>query len=71
MEENKNKVNQEKVKIYDKEMYISQEKFKTIILIILVFVLGFVAGYFSKDLISENINANNSLSYNTSIDGKN
>ena len=66
MEENKNKEEQEKVKIYDKEMYISQEKFKTIILIILVFVLGFVAGYFSKDLISENLEANNNLSHNTS-----
>lgn len=66
MEENKNKEEQEKVKIYDKEMYISQEKFKTIILIILVFILGFVAGYFSKDLISENLEANNNLNSNTS-----
>ncbi|MCI9365542.1 MAG: hypothetical protein HFJ54_02775 [Clostridia bacterium] len=64
MEENKNKEHQEHVKIYDKEMYISQEKLRTIILIILVFVLGFVAGYFSKDLISENIDMSNNASYN-------
>ena len=61
MEENKKKADQEHVKIYDKEMYISQEKIKTIILIIAVFVIGFVAGYFAKDIINENeINANNS-----------
>ena len=64
MEENKNKEHQEHVKIYDKEMYISQEKLRTIILIILVFVLVFVAGYFSKDLISENIDMSNNASYN-------
>ncbi len=50
--EEKKEANEERVKIYDKEMYISQEKLKTIILIIVVFLIGFVAGYFSKDVIN-------------------
>lgn len=64
MEENKKETNQERVKIYDKEMYISQEKLKTIILIILVFLIGFIAGYFSKDIITENIQNINDTNYN-------
>ena len=36
-------------------MYVSQEKFRTIILIIAVFLIGFLAGYFSKDIINEEI----------------
>ena len=55
MEENKKDVDMDHVKIYDKEMYISQEKLRTIVLIIAVFLIGFVAGYFSKDVISESI----------------
>ena len=63
MEENKKEANEEHVKIYDKEMYISQEKFKTIFLIIVVFLIGFVAGYFSKDVIKpENSVNTNSIS---------
>lgn len=63
MEENKKELNEEHVKIYDKEMYISQEKFKTIILIIVVFLIGFVAGYFSKDVINpENALHTNNIS---------
>lgn len=54
MEENKKETNQEHVKIYDKDMYVSQEKLRTIVLIIAVFLIGFVAGYFSKDIIEEN-----------------
>lgn len=54
MEENKKETNQEHVKIYDKDMYVSQEKLRTIVLIIAVFLIGFVAGYFSKDVIEEN-----------------
>lgn len=54
MEENKKK-QEEDVKIYDKEVYISQEKLRTIILIIAVFLIGFIAGYFSKDVINETI----------------
>lgn len=62
--EEKKEVNQEHVKIYDKEMYISQEKLRTIVLIIAVFLIGFVAGYFSKDVIKlENAGNTNSSSY--------
>ena len=63
MEEN----NQEHVKIYDKDMYISQEKIRTIIIMIIVFLIGFVAGYFSKGVISENMENDNKLSYNSEI----
>lgn len=55
MEENKKETNQERVKIYDKDMYISQEKIRTIIIMVIVFLIGFVAGYFSKGVISESI----------------
>lgn len=71
MEENKKENNQDKVKIYDKDMYISQEKLKTIVIIIVVFLIGFVAGYFSKNVISEDINNANTInneSYNSQID---
>lgn len=70
MEENKKENNQDRVKIYDKDMYISQEKLKTIVIIIVVFLIGFVAGYFSKDVIAENINntnITNNASYSSQI----
>lgn len=60
MEENKKENSEEKVKIYDKDMYISQEKIKTIVLIIIIFVIGFIAGYFSGRITSTNeANENN------------
>lgn len=65
MEEIKKETNQDHVKIYDKDMYISQEKLRTIVLIILVFLIGFVAGYFSKDIITESIeNPSNTVQVN-------
>lgn len=39
---------EEPMKIYDKYMYKSQEKIKNIILIIAVFMIGFIAGYASE-----------------------
>ena len=36
---------EEPMKIYDKYMYKSQEKIKNIVLIIAVFIIGFIAGY--------------------------
>lgn len=65
MEDNKKENNQERVKIYDKDMYISQEKLKTTILMILVFLIGFVAGYFSKAVIGESAQDTNAVNYNT------
>ena len=71
MEENKKIQEQEQeeehVKIYDKEMYISQEKIRTIILIILVFLIGFVAGYFSKGVITEAPEEPENISYNENV----
>lgn len=52
MEGNKKENGEERVKIYDKEMYISQEKLKTIAIIIIIFIIGFIAGYFSNNIIS-------------------
>ena len=40
-----NQKNEEPMKIYDKYMYKSQEKMKNIILIIFVFIIGFISGY--------------------------
>ena len=51
MDEKEKNVNEEHVKIYDKEMYTSTEKLKTIALIIIVFLIGFIAGYFSRDIV--------------------
>ena len=69
MEEKREVNNEEHVKIYDKEMYISQEKLKTIAIIIVVFLIGFVAGYFSKDVINTGnvVNTSNSISTNKII----
>ena len=64
MEENKKETNQERVKIYDKDMYISQEKIRMIIIMVIVFLIGFVAGYFSKGVISENKDNSIGMTYN-------
>ena len=50
----KNEQNKDHVKIYDKYMYVSQEKFKTAILIIVVFLIGFLTGYFAKETTEKN-----------------
>ncbi len=65
MEGNKKEEQQEKVKIYDKDMYTSQEKLKTIVIIIMVFIIGFIAGYFSNNVISiEEKNSNTNYNQN-------
>lgn len=70
MEESKKETNQERVKIYDKDMYISQEKIRMIIIMVIVFLIGFVAGYFSKGVISENMDNSSEIDkqYNYAID---
>lgn len=64
MENNKNEQNKDHVKIYDKYMYVSQEKFKTAILIIVVFLIGFITGFFARESTEKNneINENNMTS---------
>ena len=48
------------MKVYDKEIYSKQESLKTLIIIIVVFLLGFFAGYmahsFNETHIPENTN---------------
>lgn len=63
MEGNKKESGEERVKIYDKEMYISQEKLKTIAIIIIIFIIGFITGYFSNNIISSagTDNSNNNI----------
>ena len=71
MEKNKKESNTDHVKIYDKYMYVSQEKLKSVILIISVFLIGFITGYFAKESIDKNTdNINNSVNsgYNTQTD---
>ena len=36
------------MKVYDKEIYSKQESLRTIVVIIVVFLLGFFAGYMAK-----------------------
>lgn len=48
----------ERVKIYDKYMYVSQEKFKSAILIIVVFLIGFLTGYFARETTEKNNETN-------------
>lgn len=36
------------MKVYDKEIYSKQESLRTIVVIIIVFLLGFFAGYMAK-----------------------
>lgn len=44
------------MKVYDKEIYQKQESIKYTVIIILVFLLGFAAGYFSTSLSSQKEN---------------
>ncbi len=47
------------MKIYDKEMYEKQESMKIILLIIVVFLVGFFAGYMSNSVTHEKQESNN------------
>ena len=44
-EKHTNPKGEEPMKIYDKYMYKSQEKIKNIVLIIAIFIIGFISGY--------------------------
>lgn len=49
------------MKVYDKEMYNKQESLRTIVIIIVVFLLGFFAGYMANSF-SETHEPNNTNS---------
>ena len=42
------------VKVYDKEIYNRQESIKTTVIIIIVFLIGFVAGYLANSFNNAN-----------------
>lgn len=44
------------MKVYDKEMYNKQESIRSTVIIILVFLLGFVAGYLASSFSTANNN---------------
>ena len=60
--------NNEHIKIYDKYMYSSQEKLKNVVLIILVFLIGFVTGYFSNDTMNKKEIENENTISETQVD---
>ncbi len=63
---------EEPMKIYDKYMYKSQEKIKNIVLIIAVFIIGFIAGYASEINTINKLNKEiNDLQENVSSDQNN
>lgn len=52
------------MKVYDKEIYNKQESIKTTVIMIFVFLIGFVAGYLANSFsntnnINQNQNQNN------------
>lgn len=57
----------DKVKIYDKDMYISQEKLRTIAIIIAIFIIGFIAGYFSNNFMGNNTSDNSGYTNNSQV----
>lgn len=46
------------MKVYDKEMYNKQESIKTTAVMVLVFLIGFVAGYLANSFSTANQNIN-------------
>ena len=50
------------MKVYDKEIYEKQESLRFTLLIIVVFLVGFFAGYFANSLTShKEVNDNNTV----------
>lgn len=47
------------MKVYDKEIYQKQESIKYTVIIIVVFLLGFVAGYLANSFSNLEPNSNN------------
>ncbi len=51
------------MKVYDKEIYSKQESIRTIIVVIVVFLLGFFAGYLANSLNDTDELANTNSTY--------
>lgn len=49
------------MKVYDKEIYQKQESIKYTVIIIVVFLLGFVAGYFANSFSITEPKTNNEI----------
>lgn len=51
------------MKIYDKNLYKSQENIRTVVIVIVAFLLGFFAGYFTNSFNHQNtVDSNNVVS---------
>lgn len=46
------------MKVYDKEIYNKQESIRTTVIMILVFLIGFVAGYLANSFSTSNQSVN-------------
>ena len=53
------------MKVYDKEIYSKQESLKTLVIIIVVFLLGFFAGYMAHSFNEAHVPENTSNTYVT------
>ena len=49
------------MKVYDKEIYEKQESLRFTLLIIVVFLVGFFAGYFANSITSQKEVPNNTI----------
>lgn len=51
------------MKVYDKEMYNKQESLRTIVVIVVVFLLGFFAGYMANSFNATHQTGNTNSTY--------
>lgn len=51
------------MKVYDKEIYNKQESLRTIVIFIVVFLLGFFAGYMAHSLNNNHLAENTNNTY--------
>lgn len=58
------------MKVYDKEMYNKQESLKTTVIFIVVFLLGFFAGYITYSFTNETAKENKNNSDNYTIENR-
>ena len=58
------------MKVYDKEMYNRQESLKTAVIFIVVFLLGFFAGYITYSFTNETAKEEKSNTNNYEIENR-